>query len=251
MLSAKRTSDGKTVFADTEFKRNAPFTCLVCHDRVILKTGRNKVNHFAHAYPLRCQFGTNESDLHRRCKKEICEALLKEPNVTEVAMERSFGTVRPDIYAKIKGVPVAIEVQISSLSLETIQYRTIEYHRKGIYVLWLLLWTPKLNAPRYAPTKWEKWIHAAYFGRVYYWLEELKVASYRFEPHLKSVPKTMWHSKDGERMTGGGYKRRSRRYRTPVRERILKLTMHFRPKERFWWEGNGSTVPDAKVYMAD
>jgi hypothetical protein len=33
---------------------------------------------------------------------------------------------------------VAIEVQISSLSLETITERTIEYHRKGIHVLWLL-----------------------------------------------------------------------------------------------------------------
>jgi hypothetical protein len=29
--------------------------------------------------------------------------------------------------------------------------RTIEYYRKGIYVLWLLQWTPKLDGKRYAP----------------------------------------------------------------------------------------------------
>jgi len=51
--------------------------------------------------------------------------------------------------------------------------RTIQYAQKGIYVLWLLLWTPKLNAQRYSPKLWEKWIHAAYYGRVYYWIEGL------------------------------------------------------------------------------
>jgi competence protein CoiA len=57
-------------------------------------------------------------------------------------LERSFVWGRPDVFAEIKGVPVAIEVQISSLSVDTIMRRTIEYGRSGIYVLWLLLWTP-------------------------------------------------------------------------------------------------------------
>jgi hypothetical protein len=56
----------------------------------------------------------------------------------------------------------------------------LEYARKGIYVLWLLQWTPTLNARRYTPRLWEKWIHAAYFGRMYYWIEGLTVASYHF-----------------------------------------------------------------------
>jgi type I site-specific restriction-modification system R (restriction) subunit len=40
-------------------------------------------------------------------------------------LERPLGTNRPDVSAHINGVPVAIEVQISSLSLETIAYRTM------------------------------------------------------------------------------------------------------------------------------
>jgi competence protein CoiA len=249
MLSAKRKSDGQHVTAYLESKSNAPFVCLECGEEVILKTGRLRVNHFAHANPLACTFATGESEAHRRCKMEIFEALQREPGVSNVALERPLGIVRPDVSVYINGVPVAVEVQISSLSLETIQQRTIEYARKGIYVLWLLQWTPALDAKRYTPQLWEKWIHAAYFGRVYYWIEGLTVVSYRFDPNFKTVAKTSWYSEDGEKMTAGGYSRRSKRYRTAVRERRLNIVNDFRPREREWWQGNGITVPDAKLFI--
>jgi 8-oxo-dGTP pyrophosphatase MutT (NUDIX family) len=82
--------------------------------------------------------------------------------------------------------------------------RTIEYAQNGMYVLWLLQWTPRLDAKRYTPRHWERWIHAAYFGRVYYWVEGLTVVSYHFDPHFRSVPKKSWYSEDGEKMTAGG-----------------------------------------------
>jgi len=178
MLSASRKSDGQTVTAYLESKANGPFVCLQCREEVILKTGRHRTNHFAHANPIACKFLTGESEIHRRCKMEIFEALQKEPRVCNVALERALGEVRPDVSAYINGVPVAIEVQISSLSVETIMQRTIDYFRKGIYVLWLLQWTPELDAKRYTPRLWEKWIHACYFGRVYYWIEGLKIVSW-------------------------------------------------------------------------
>jgi len=56
MLSARRKSDGQTVTAYFESKANAPFYCLVCGDEVVLKTGRNRINHFAHANPLACRY---------------------------------------------------------------------------------------------------------------------------------------------------------------------------------------------------
>ena len=160
MLSAKRKSDGRIVYAYFEKKSNGPFLCLECHDEVLLKTGRRRVAHFAHGNPMACQRTSSESDLHRRCKVEIYNALREAPNVGEVTLERALGPVRPDIFAYIDDVPVAIEVQISSLSIDAILERTIWYHRRGIYVLWLLQWTPKLDAPRYRPKPWEKWIHA-------------------------------------------------------------------------------------------
>lgn len=249
MLSAKRKSDGQTVTANLEFKRNGPFLCLDCGEEVVLKTGRRTVNHFAHVNPLACRFAQGESEAHRYCKLEIYESFLRMPNVTDAALERPLAGNRPDVSAYINGVPVAIEVQISSLSLETIMRRTIAYHQKGIYVLWLLQWTPKLDGGRYTPKLWEKWILAAYFGRVYYWTEGLQVVSYTFEPSLKSVPKKTWYAKDGRKMTGGGYSRRLKRHRTAVRGETLDLATDFVPKERYWWQGDEFAVPDARLFM--
>src|SRR5258706_1509633 len=154
MLTARRKSDQQTVTAYMESKANGPFACLQCYEEVILKAGRDRVNHFAHANPIACKFAEGESDTHRQCKIEIYLALQKTPGVTNVALEQALDEVRPDVSACINGVPVAIEVQISSLSIETMMRRTIDYYRKGMCVLWLLQWTPKLDAERYTPKLW-------------------------------------------------------------------------------------------------
>jgi competence protein CoiA len=249
MLCAKRKLTGEIITAYFANKSQAPFSCPECGDPVILKSGKSRVNYFAHEIPLACRYAENESDRHRRCKMEIYLALQNEPHVRNVALERPLGTNRPDVSAEINGVPVAIEVQISSLSPETIAYRTMEYARKGIFVLWLLQWTPKLDAKRYTPRLWEKWIHAAYFGRVYYWTEGLSIVSYHFDPHLKSVPQKTWYSPKGKKITAGGYTRRSKRYRTAIRGRTFNLATNFGPRSRDWWEGENITIPAAKLYV--
>ncbi len=249
MLRARRKSDGQIVTAYFTSKADAPFVCPDCREAVTLRTGKSRVSHFAHVNPIACKFATGETDAHRRCKFEIFEALRKHPDVRDVALELPFADARADIYARIRGVPVAIEVQISSLPLDTILRRTIQYGQKGIHVLWLLQWTPKLDAPRYTPRLWEKWVHAAYFGQVYYWVEGLTVISYHFESHFKTVPKRSWHSAGGDKVTAGGYSRRSKRYRSAVRGQTLNLATDFVPRKRYWWEGNGLKVPDATLYM--
>ncbi len=249
MLSAQRKSDGQTAYAYFESSSNAPFVCSACNAEVILRTNANQANYFTHASPFGCQYGEGESAEHRYCKMEIFRALLQESGVTDVMLERPLGTNRPDVSFYINNVPVAIEVQISSLSLETITARTVEYARKGIYVLWLLPWTPELNGDRYAPKLWEKWLHTCYFGRVYYWLENLTVLSYGFEPSLKAVPKTSWHFKNGEKRNTGGYSRRSKRFRSTVRRGNFHLVKDFAPRERCSWNGNSIAVPNAKLFM--
>ena len=249
MLCAKRKLTDEIVNAYFASKAHGPFICSECGDEVILKTGRRTVNHFAHVNPLACRYADNESDAHRRCKMEIFEALRNLPGVTDAALERPIGTVRPDVSARINDVPVAVEVQMSSLSIETIMARTIDYYQRGIYVLWLLQWTPKLDGKRYTPKLWEKWVHAAYYGRVYYWLKGLEVVSYRFEPSLKAVPRKTWYDANGKQMTTGGYSQRSKRHRTAIRGETLNLTKDFIPKKRLWWQGEGFAVPDAKLFM--
>ena len=244
MLSARRQSDGEVVSAYFERKGNGPFVCLQCGDPVLLKTSRSRVNHFAHVDPLSRHRDRGESDAHCRCKMELFESLKEEPGVEHLALERSFCEIRPDVYFEYRGVKVGIEVQISEMGMEEIVDRTIWYHRKGIYVLWLLQWTPALDRERYSPRLFEKWIHAAYFGHVYYWTSGLNILPYHFEPVLKSTRAQSWYSKDGEVMRSRGYTRRLKRCRRAVPGEPLHLLRDFGPKERFWWEGGGIRVPD-------
>lgn len=180
MLTAARESDGLKVAAWEAKREDAPFVCFCCRQTVRLKKGEIKAPHFAHVPPVTCEYGTGESEAHRLCKMALYEKLSSDPGVRKCEMERDLGTVRPDVSAYINDVAVAIEVQLSNLSLAKIQYRTIEYARKGIYVLWLPLYTPQLKRELYSPRPWERWLHAVYFGRVYYWLEGLQIVPVHF-----------------------------------------------------------------------
>lgn len=250
MLSAKRTSDGQIVHAYFERKENGPFRCVECNEEVVLRSGKSRVDHFAHVNPLACSYTQGESELHRRCKMEIFDGLSRAPHVKNVVLEKPMGVVRPDISAEINGTPVAIEIQISSLSVDEIMRRTIAYHQKGIYVLWLLQWTSDLDKERYSPRVWEKWIHACYFGRVYYWTQNLEVVEFSFEPSLKAIPKQTIYPPGGKKITVGGFVQRSVRFRRPIRGKTLNLACDFEPQHRYWWEGGGIKVPDAKLFSA-
>jgi competence protein CoiA len=246
MLCAIQQSKNESVIADSQLKADGPFLCPECKKIVSLRKSIVRTSHFAHKASPFCRYGVGESEAHRRCKKEIYESLLRHPNVTKLALERSLKTVRPDISAYINGIPVAIEVQLSVLSLETIAYRTAEYARKGIYVLWLAQWTPYLDAERYSPRLWEKWIHAAYFGRVYYWTEGLCVVPYRFLPYLFRSQRGEAQRPSKGRVSGN---HSSRRYRSPFRGNTLHLTTDFIPLTRNGSESKIIKITSSKLYV--
>jgi competence protein CoiA len=131
MLSAIRRSDNKKVLAREEVKNNQPFFCPECNNDTILKKGRIKVHHFAHKPPVTCEYGLGETEQHRRCKMEIYDGLVCHSRFANCEIERGMGTVRPDIYACMDGIQIAIEVQLSTLTLENIIYRTSEYAKRG------------------------------------------------------------------------------------------------------------------------
>lgn len=115
-----------------------------------------KVHHFAHKPPITCEYGSGETERHRECKLTIYEGLRRHRRFREVEIERSMGTVRPDVSGFMGEIPFAIEVQISALTMEQIIYRTSEYAKKGIYVLWLALYQAALEEKCYSPRAWEK-----------------------------------------------------------------------------------------------
>ena len=240
MLTSIRQSDSCKVYAKDADKSAAPFECPVCGGETILRKGRFKIHHFAHKPPVFCAYGKGESEAHRNCKQSIFEALKVSPSITECELEKNFGRVVSDVFFVLDDRKVAIEVQVSNLTMNRIIERTEAYNDLGIYVLWLPLFNRKLNEAPYAPKSWEKWLHATYFGRVYYWLEGLSVIPIHYSEYLLWVEETDY---------GGGYNRKSKRYRTPECGSILNILNDFDFRSRSAWEGSGIYIPHCKLLV--
>src|SRR5215204_108640 len=236
MLTAMNGA-GEKVHARLADRDSSPFTCFCCRSQVTLRRGQAKAAHFAHRPPVTCEYGQGESDEHRRAKEEIYEHLSRLPHVTKLELERDLGEVRPDVSCYIGGVPVAVEVQASSLSVERIAQRTAEYARKGVYVLWLPLFTPKLLGELYDPRPWERWLHDTYFGRVYYWAGGLRLRPVHFREHFATV-----------RGRTKVYQKLSRKV-VPIEGREVDLSRDFARGAAWGLRGAGRGLPGMRLYI--
>jgi len=189
MLAALQESDGVKVLAVDVKKGDGPFTCPGCQGFVTLRKGSIKIHHFAHTSDSSCGYGKGESAEHMSAKLEIYEAIRHEHNVSNAEVEKYFDGSRADIYAEISGIPVAIEIQKSNLSIEDISDRTQRYHSLGVAVVWVGLIDSKFMSsimkhdPRwYSAKSWQKWCHEAFFKRFYFWEFGQTLRPVRFLP---------------------------------------------------------------------
>lgn len=248
MLTAHDAHGTKLIAWATE-KHQGPFRCPGCASEVVLKKGAIKVHHFAHRPPVTCRMGMGETALHLQAKKEIFEALQGFPGVEDLELERDFGISRADVYARIRGTPVAIELQRSDLTVQALAQRTANYHRLGIAVLWVGVRSEAPSPMRYAPRAWERWCHAAYFGRVYYWVKGQILSVMHFAPYHIDVEAKSWHDSDGTEHSGGGYLRVSKRWRRLKFGQPVHIAMHFQRQQRGAWRGGDIIVPDCTLYV--
>ncbi|UJD92114.1 competence protein CoiA (plasmid) [Rahnella aquatilis] len=248
MLCGKRDSDNEKVFAINSLKIEGPFVCIGCGIELVLKKGNIKIHHFAHKPPFNCSRGQGETEEHRKCKQEIYDELRSRVNVTNVQMEHDLGSSVADVYAVIDGVAVAIEIQRSKLSVNEIVRRTEEYKRLNVNVLWIALHSSRLTEDKFSPTAWEKWCHAAYYGRVYYWSHGLKLTPYHFSEYMLPVPYSSYYESDGTEVSHGGYDKVSKRYRTPKMGRVVDIATHFNSKLKSAWSGGSIIIPNCRLY---
>lgn len=238
MIVATRRSDGSKVMAWREEKTHRPWSCPECAGDVVLKKGTVKIHHFAHKPPA-CAHGVGETEAHRACKVALFEALRVDPRVTDCELERKVDELRPDLsmYVAMNGqkIPLAIEVQISKLTLAELERRTALYEAKRIPVLWLPQWDPDLATNRYSPAVWERWLHAAQFSRVYYWRGGREIVPVHFSDYMRYVDVSEWHDRDGHH-SAGGYEKRAKRWRTPKPGTPLDILDGFRAKPREAWK---------------
>lgn len=249
MLCGIRNLDRMKVIARAVQKCEHGFSCPSCDGELILRKGNIKVHHFAHKPPYSCSRGEGETEAHRKCKESIYQNLSTRTNVKNLDLEADFGEVVADIYAVINGAPVAIEVQRSKLSVNEITRRTSIYNKLGINVLWLAIHNDKLANERYSPSAWEKWCHAVYFGRVYYWADGLNVVPIHFSKHKLWVEESTWFESGGCERSEGGYYKTSKRYKTPNIGHTVDIATHFVPSRQQPWRGGTIQIPECSIYL--
>ncbi|ENM5843715.1 hypothetical protein V4V60_003908 [Vibrio mimicus] len=248
MLCGLRKEGGQKVFASSSEKAHGPFVCINCGQELILKKGRIKIHYFSHKPPHKCSHGSGESEAHRKCKISIFNSLSNFSNIKELAVEVKFNTVIADIYCLIDNVPVAIEIQKSNLSVNEITQRTEAYHKLGIYVIWVGIYNEKLSESKYSTKAWEKWCHAVYFGRVYYWKYDSIIIPVHFSEYQLYVEASSWYDEFGEEQSAGGYYKSSKRYKTPCFGNELNLANDFTPRLKQSWSRGSVYVPQCTIF---
>ena len=230
MLSAYNQSG--EVMATEVSPEDGPFYCPACREQVILKQGRIVIAHFAHYPEATCAYpNEGESDEHRLAKLEIYQALLQASGVTDVRLERYLQDVRPDVSFVKNGQLVAVEIQVSQLSRDDIAWRTKAYARKDIAVLWTPLLLEGVCKEPYAPNPWERYLHTMYYGKVYYFVEDLQLQPVTFEGYL--VQARSWYAPE----------QRSKRFVTTLLRSPVLIT-DLVPRWRSAWRD----LPRAKLW---
>ena len=249
MLTATRQHDNAKVVAAQVDRAGGPYLCTSCRRALVLNKGRIRVHHFRHAAQVPCHHGNGESLAHLHCKMEIFEALAASEFAADVDVEKPLGPAIADVYARIRGQPVAIEVQRSVLSVADIRLRTEVYAALGIPVLWIVLFPDAPADTHHQPTACERWLHAAYLGRVYYWAGGPRLRPVHYDEHRLPVDGRCWFEPGGDARTVPAHTRASRRFRTPSAGPLVDLTRDFRPRLLSAFAAGTVEVPRRRLFI--
>jgi competence protein CoiA len=146
MLTALR-KDGSTFHLYPRIKREElkqlrlteDFICPECHEKVILKVGTKKMEHFAHLQRSHCiESYERESDFHLSGKIQLLQWL--ENQGIEAKLEPYIHQIhqRPDIGVFYRGRTYAVEFQCSTIPEQTFRKRTSGYLKMGMHPVWIL-----------------------------------------------------------------------------------------------------------------
>lgn len=235
MLSAICQSDDWKVIARYAEKKNGPYVCPACGCEVTLKKGDVKMHHFVHKAPVVCFMGVVETEFLMNAKMSIFDSLQTESNVFDLEMEKPLGDSIADVFAVIEGVPVAIMIQRSNLTISDINFTTQNYHHLGIAVLWVGLPVDVLIADKYSPKDVEKWCQTACYGRLYFWVGGQMLMPVHFVPYMEIAPK--------------GEKPASKQWKTPMQGLPAAISRDFHLVNKEPWSGSGVSIPRCTLFL--
>ncbi len=247
MLTA--LAHNELVAAKDVCKDDGPFLCLECSAPLQLKKGMIKAHHFAHLVDAGCRYGYGEGERHRQLKEEICATLASSSQVRGLQQERrGLRLVYPDISFWLRGKGwIAVEAQVTDISVDTIQRRVQTYTERGIALLWVLPWNEALvDGDRYRPTRWERYLHALYRGKLFYWSPEQRLQPVSLKDMTTTGDPFVWYQ-DKEKWLAAGQPRKSKIYKRlslHPQVDVLDLTSVTYPA----WQGGSFFLPKARLW---
>jgi len=161
--------------------------------------------------------------------------------------------LQPDIGGRIRNQRVAIEIQVSALTVPQIVKRVLGYSGRDIAILWIVPLKEALPSGVFCPRLYERYLHSIYYGRTYYWMkgDGCLVTPVHYGIAWCRVPYSEWYDVDmGEHRDAGGYSRPYKRARIPVAHSKISLIdsfHHHRRKEFIPWN-ELKAVPDSYIF---
>lgn len=243
-------------------KADGPFMCASCLSDAVRKHCAEKRDHFAHKAPTSKVIAAGESELHHDCKLEIFEALKSAvsdvrwvcDNVKIKAdKNRKLPELKPDIGGRINGKRVAIEIQVSALTLPQIIKRVHGYSGRDVAILWIVPLKEPLPDGAFSPRLYERYLHSIYYGRTYYWMkgDGLLVTPVHYGLAWRHVPYSEWYDVElGDHRDGGGYNVPFKRIRKPFAHKKISLVdsfFHHRRSEFIPWNER-KAIPASYIF---
>lgn len=220
---------------------DAPFLCRECFSDAVLRKCIEKRDHFAHHARMSPAISPGETALHRGCLDEILQALKHrfpygnwaKNRPLKANSEKGFEPVVPDVSGRLGGKdaqPLVIEAQVSFLSISQIIKRSQTYTKRGIPILWIVPLREDLGETPFRPRLYERYLHAMYFGRVYYWRPSFgtQLLPVHYGVAERHIPLSEWYDKEGsEERSAGGYDKPYKVIKRPVPAEMLDLASQF------------------------
>ena len=113
----------------------------------------------------------------------------------------------------------------------------------------ILIKENKIENEKYTPKAWEKWFHAVYFGRVYFWIKDLTVVPVHFQEYKTYVESSSWYDSSGNECSAGGYYKTLKNSKTPKLGKYVNLDTDFQARYKKAWSGGSVTVPNCRIYL--
>jgi competence protein CoiA len=252
---------GKTVSCYRVTKKDGPFYCPQCYSTAIIRKCSEKEDHFAHKPKLSPVLTVKDQSLHTECKNSICKYLSEQYPDGKWEVERPiYGnpekgtkTIIPDISGRIEKIPVAIEVQKSTYTIDKIKDKTEQYYKRGVYVLWIIPLREDLGNDDFRPRLFEKYLHAMYYGRAYYWIPKKpnKILPVHFSFSCRYIEETSFYDENGEEQVFGGYSLPYKTIKKPNSAGFIDIATDFKKAERLRFKNKKweEEVPACKIMM--